>query len=87
MTGERQTPDEFVEQVRYVAMTLPDRAWELIKLREEAKGPLAFEFARPRVRSVRHRRAGSRLWLVVRRSLERVPDVDTASPTALPTRR
>jgi SRSO17 transposase len=71
----RQTPDEFVKQVRDVAMTLPDRAWELIKLREGAKGPLAFEFARLRVWSVRHRRAGPRLWLLIRRSLERVPEV------------
>ena len=71
----RQTPDEFVEQVRNLAMTLPGRAWELIKLREGAKGPLAFEFARLRVWSVRHRHAGPPLWLLIRRSLERVPEV------------
>jgi SRSO17 transposase len=71
----RQTPDEFVEQVRNLAMTLPSRAWELIKLREGAKGPLAFEFARLRVWSVRHRHAGPPLWLLIRRSLERVPEV------------
>jgi SRSO17 transposase len=71
----RQTPDEFVEQVRNLAMTLPSRAWELIKLREGAKGPLAFEFARLRVWSVRHRHTGPPLWLLIRRSLERVPEV------------
>jgi SRSO17 transposase len=80
----RQTPDEFVEQVRNVAMTLPDRAWELIKLHEGAKGPLAFEFARLRVWSVRHRRAGPRLWLLVRRSLERVPEVKYYLSNAAP---
>ena len=80
----RQTPDEFVEQVRHVAMALPDRAWEPVKLREGAKGPLAFEFARLRVRSVRHRRAGPRLSLVVRRSLERVPEVKYYLSNAAP---
>jgi SRSO17 transposase len=70
-----QTPDAFVRQVRNVAAMLPESAWQLIKLREGAKGPLAFEFARLRVWSVRHRRAGPPLWLLVRRSLERVPEV------------
>jgi len=71
----RQTPDAFVRQVRRLAMMLPDRAWHLIKLREGAKGPLAFEFARLRIWSVRHRHAGPPLWLLIRRSLERVPEV------------
>jgi SRSO17 transposase len=71
----RQTPDAFVSQVRHLAKTLPTRAWEIIKLREGAKGPLAFEFARLRVWSVRHRHAGPQLWLLVRRTLERVPEV------------
>ena len=34
-----------------------------------------FEFARLRVWSVRHRHAGPPLWLLIRRSLERVPEV------------
>jgi SRSO17 transposase len=71
----RRTPDEFVRQVRIVAAMLPARAWETIKLREGAKGPLAFEFARLRVWSVRHRHLGPPLWLLIRRSLERVPEV------------
>ena len=71
----RQTPDELVWQVRLLAATLPAKAWRVIKLREGAKGPLAFEFARLRVWSVRHRHAGPPLWLLVRRSLERVPEV------------
>jgi SRSO17 transposase len=71
----RQTPDEFVRQVRHLAPMLPARSWETIKLREGAKGPVAFEFARLRVWSVRHRHAGPPLWLLIRRSLERVPEV------------
>jgi SRSO17 transposase len=68
----RQTPDEFVWQVRLLAAALPAKAWRVIKLREGTKGPLAFEFARLRVWSVRHRHAGPPVWLLVRRSLERV---------------
>jgi len=71
----RQTPDELVWQVRLLAATLPTKAWRVIQLREGAKGPLVFEFARLRVWSVRHRHAGPPLWLLVRRSLERVPEV------------
>jgi len=71
----RQTPDELVWQVRHLAATLPAGAWQIIKLREGAKGPLAFEFARLRVWSVRHRHAGPPLWLLIRRSLQRIPEV------------
>jgi SRSO17 transposase len=70
-----QTPDEFVRQVRLLAAFVPARSWETIKLREGAKGPLAFEFTRLRIWSVRHRRAGPPLWLLIRRSLERDPEV------------
>ena len=55
--------------------TFPAKNWRVIQLREGAKGPLAFEFARLRVWSVRHRRAGPQVWLLIRRSLERVPEV------------
>jgi hypothetical protein len=54
---------------------LPARVWQVIKLREGAKGPVAFEFARLRVWSVRHRRAGPPLWLLIRRSLEQIPEI------------
>jgi SRSO17 transposase len=70
-----QTPDAFVWRVDLLAKGLPATAWHVIKLREGAKGPLAFEFARVRVWSVRHRHAGPPLWLLIRRSLERVPEV------------
>jgi SRSO17 transposase len=71
----RKTPDELVWQVSLLAHTLPRKAWRVIQLREGAKGPLVFEFARLRVWSVRHRRAGPQLWLLIRRSLEAVPEV------------
>ena len=71
----RQTPDELVWQVRQLAETIPANKWRIIQLREGAKGPLAFEFTRLRVWSVRHRRAGPQLWLLIRRSLARVPEV------------
>jgi len=80
----RQTPDELVWQVRLLATTFPAKAWRVIKLREGAKGPLAFEFARMRVWSVRHRHAGPPLWLLVRRSLERVPEVKYYLSNAAP---
>jgi SRSO17 transposase len=81
----RQTPDEFVWQVRLLAAALPVKAWRVIKLREGTKGPLAFEFARLRVWSVRHRHAGPPVWLLVRRSLERVPEVKYYLSNAEPT--
>jgi SRSO17 transposase len=71
----RQTPDELVWQVRQLAQTIPAKNWRVIQLREGAKGPLAFEFARLRVWSVRHRRAGPQVWLLIRRSLDPVPEV------------
>ena len=71
----RQTPDEMVWQVRLLAATFPANAWQVLTLREGGNGPLAFEFARIRIWSVRHRHAGPPLWLLVRRSLEPVPEV------------
>ena len=70
-----QTPDVHVWHVRLLAEAIPATAWRVIKLREGAKGPLTFEFARVRIWSVRHRHAGPPLWFLVRRSLERVPEV------------
>ena len=69
------TPDVHVWQVRLLAEAIPATAWRVIKLREGAKGPLTFEFARMGIWSVRHRHAGPPLWFLVRRSLERVPEV------------
>jgi SRSO17 transposase len=71
----RQTPDELVWPVSQLAQTIPAKDWRVLQLREGAKGPLAFEFARLRVWSVRHRHAGPPGWLLIRRSLEPVPEV------------
>jgi SRSO17 transposase len=71
----RQTPDGSAWQVGQLAQTFSAKAWRVIQLREGAKGPLAFEFARLRVWAMRHRRAGPQIWLLIRRSLEPVPEV------------
>jgi SRSO17 transposase len=86
----RQTPDQYVRKVRDLVPLIPARSWQIIQLREGAKGPLVFEFARLRVWSVRHRRAGPCLWLLIRRSLERTPEIkyyfsNAALDTPLPT--
>jgi hypothetical protein len=44
-------------------------------LYEGAKGPLVFEFAMLRVWAMRHGRLGLPIWLIIRRSLEKSPDV------------
>lgn len=80
----RQTPDELVWQVSLLAQTIPTKAWRVIQLREGAKGPLAFEFTRLRVWSVRHRHAGPQAWLLIRRSLEPVPEVKYYISNAAP---
>jgi len=66
----QQTPDQHVRQVRAVVAELPADAWQLLKLRDGACGPLVFQFARLRVWAVRHRHAGPPIWLLVRRSLD-----------------
>ena len=50
-------------------------AWRALQVRQGAKGPLAFEFACVRAWAVRHGEPGPPIWLVVRRSLEAVPEV------------
>jgi SRSO17 transposase len=56
--------------VARIAKELPSEAWQPVKLREGAKGPLVFEFARVRVWAVRHRKPGPPVWLLLRRSLD-----------------
>jgi SRSO17 transposase len=69
-------PDrESVASVVAVASDLSGQAWQTLQIRQGAKGPLAFEFAAVRVWAVRHRAAGPPVWLLVRRSLEPVPEV------------
>jgi SRSO17 transposase len=64
-----------VASVAAVVSGLDRRAWRTLQVRQGAKGPLAFEFACVRVWSVRHRKPGPPVWLLVRRSLEPVPEV------------
>ena len=58
-----------------VGADLPAAAWTRLRVREGAKGPLAFEFAAVRAWAVRHRRPGPPIWLLIRRSLEPVPEI------------
>jgi SRSO17 transposase len=66
---------ESVASVAAVASGLGREAWRTLRVRQGAKGPLAFEFAVVRVWAVRHGAAGPPVWLLVRRSLEPVPEV------------
>ena len=67
---QQLTPNETVRQARQIAAQLPAEAWQTLALREGAKGPLAFEFARVRVYAVRHRHMAEACWLLLRRGLE-----------------
>jgi SRSO17 transposase len=70
----RERVRQYVQSVRELAQSLPSTAWQVLRLRAGAKGPLAFAFARVRVWAVRHRKPGPACWLIVRRSLE--PDAE-----------
>jgi hypothetical protein len=61
--------------VAAVASGLSRAARQSLQVRDGAKGPLALELAAVRVWSVRHRRPGPPVWLLVRRSLEPTPEV------------
>lgn len=65
-----QARRESVHKAKAIAAQLQPQAWQALKLRDGAKGPLVFEFARVRVWSVRHRQPGPAAWLIFRRSLE-----------------
>lgn len=65
-----------IRSARELIADLPEEAWQPVKLREGAKGPLVFEFAVRRVWAMRHNRPGPPIWLVIRRSLDDAsPDV------------
>jgi SRSO17 transposase len=64
----RATRDS-VRRADAMAAELPAAAWQPIKLREGAKGPLVAEFARMRVWAVRHAKPHRPVWLVFRREL------------------
>ena len=64
-----------VASVAAVASGLGHEAWQVLEVRQGAKGPLAFECTAIRVWAERHGVAGPPIWLLVRRSLEPVPEV------------
>ncbi len=64
-----------VRTVAAVAAELPDSAWQALRVRDGAVGPLVFEFAAVRVWSMRHGKPGPPAWLLIRRSLEKSPEV------------
>lgn len=66
---------ESVTAVAAVASRLSGTAWRTLKIRDGARGPLAFEFAAVRVWAVRQGQSGPPIWLLARRSLEPVPEV------------
>jgi SRSO17 transposase len=57
-----------------LAAALPATAWQALRVREGAVGPLVFEFAAVRVWGIRHRKAGPPCWLLIRRSLGDEPE-------------
>ena len=71
----RRPTREAVRSVAAVGADLPAGAWTRLRVRDGAKGPLAFEFAAVRVWAVRHRRPGPPIWLLIRRSLEEEPEI------------
>jgi IstB-like ATP binding protein/DDE superfamily endonuclease len=64
-----------VRTVAAVAAELPGSAWQALQVRQGAVGPLVFEFAAVRCWSMRHRKPGPPAWLLIRRSLEEVPEL------------
>jgi SRSO17 transposase len=58
-----------------MADELPASAWQALRVREGAVGPLVFEFAAVRVWGIRHRKPGPPSWLLIRRSLGAGPEV------------
>jgi SRSO17 transposase len=64
-----------VRTVGALAAELPSDAWQALRVREGALGPLVFEFAAVRVWGMRHRKAGPPAWLLIRRSLEKEPEL------------
>jgi SRSO17 transposase len=71
----RRRRPEAVVSVQELAAQLPAEAWQALRVRDGAKGPLVFEFAAVRVWAVRRRRPGPPVWLLARRSLEEEPEV------------
>ena len=63
------------QHVEDVVGQLPAQAWQTLQLRDGAKGPLVAQFAAVQVWPVRHQRCGPPRTLVVRRTLEKEPEL------------
>lgn len=66
---------ESVASVAVTALSLSPESWRVRNLGQGAKGLLAYEFAAIRVWVVRHGEAGPPIWLLMRRSLDPMPEV------------
>ena len=64
-----------VLSVAALAAGLPAGAWQALKVREGACGPLVFEFAAVRCWAMRDQKPGPPVWVLIRRSLEASPEI------------
>lgn len=62
------------QTVESLAAALPPEAWRIVNVRDGAKGPVAFRFARWRAWAIRDARPGPPVWVLIRRSLEKEPE-------------
>lgn len=60
-----------VRSAKVILAELAPQAWRPLMLREGAKGPVVYEYARLRLWSVRHRKAGAPVWLMFQREVDR----------------
>lgn len=60
-----------VRSAKDILAKLAPQAWRPLMLREGAKGPVVYEYARLRVWAVRHRKAGLPVWLMFQREVDR----------------
>jgi SRSO17 transposase len=78
-SGRGQPPKrptrESVCSVAELMARLPAGAWQRLKVRAGAQGPLVFEFAAVQAWAVRHRKPGPPIWVLIRRSLEEEPEI------------
>lgn len=61
--------------VESVAAELPPSAWKIVTVRDGARGPMAFACARWRCWAIRDGKPGPAVWLVLRRSLGKDPEL------------
>jgi SRSO17 transposase len=64
-----------VLSVAAIAASLPAGAWQALKVREGARGPLVFEFAAVRAWAMRDQKPGPPVWVLIRRSLGATPEI------------